>query len=89
MLNLPSPSLITFNDLNSVQLFFVLGGFVCLFVCLFFAILGLHLWHMEFPRLRVELEPQLLVHATATDTRELSLVCNLYHSSQQRRMLTH
>ena len=28
----------------------------CLFLCLFFCFLGLHPWHMEVPRLGVELE---------------------------------
>ena len=31
-----------------------------------------HLWHMEVPRLRVELELQLLVYATATAMLDLS-----------------
>ena len=38
--------------------------------------LGLHLWHMEVPRLGVELELQL--PADATDTATLSHVCKLY-----------
>ena len=32
----------------------------------FFFFLGPHLWHMEVPRLREELELQLLGYATAT-----------------------
>ena len=32
----------------------------------FFSLLGLHLWHMEDPRLGVELELQLPAYATAT-----------------------
>ena len=55
---------------------FVLFCFVCLF-------LGPHLWHMEFPRLGVELELQLLSYATATATWGLSCICNLHHGSQQ------
>jgi len=42
------------------------------------------LWHMEVPRLGVESELQLLAYAIATATPDLSHVCNLHHSSQQR-----
>ena len=50
---------------------------------LFFCLLELQVWHMEVPRLGMELEPQLLAYATATATWDLSHVCELYHSSQQ------
>ena len=40
--------------------------FVFFFVCLFLLILGLYLWHMEGPRLGVELEIQLVAYTTAT-----------------------
>ena len=39
--------------------------------------------HMEFPRLRVKLELQLLAYGTATETRDLSRICDLLHSSWQ------
>ena len=42
---------------------------------------------MEVPRLGVTLELQLLTCATATVTPDLSCICNLYHSSQQRQIL--
>ena len=42
---------------------------------LFFVFLGLHLWHMEVPRLRVALEIQLLACTTATP--DLSCTCDL------------
>ena len=42
---------------------------------------------MEVPRLGAELELQLLTHATATATRDLSQVCDLHHSSQQYQIL--
>ena len=58
-----------------------------LFIYLFISILGPHPWHMEVPRLGVELELQLLVYATATATPDLSHICDLYHSSQQCRIL--
>ena len=32
--------------------------------------------------LEVESELQLVAHTTATETQDLSLICNLHHSSQ-------
>ena len=43
---------------------------------------------MEIPRLGVESELQLLTYTTATATQDLSPVCDLLHSSQQRRILS-
>ena len=59
------------------------------YLCIYLCFLGLHPWHMEVPRLGVELELQLLAYvtATATATWDLSLVCNLHHSSQQHWIL--
>ena len=45
---------------------------------IFFFFLGLHLQHMEVPRLKVEMELQL--PATATATPDLSLIYDLHHS---------
>ena len=45
--------------------------------------LGLHLWHIEVPRLAAELKLQLLAYTTATATADLSHVYNLHHSSWQ------
>ena len=42
---------------------------------------------MEVPRLGVELELQMLAYTTATATWDPSHVCDLYHSSQQCRIL--
>ena len=58
--------------------------FIYLFVYLFiyFVFLGLHLWHIEVPRLGVESELQLLAHATAT--RDPSHICDLHRSLWQR-----
>ena len=39
---------------------------------------------MEVPRLGVKLE---LAYARATATRDLSLICDLHHSSRQRRIV--
>ena len=61
---------------------------VCVIVSVFFFIfyffvLGLHLWHMEVPRLGVELELQLLPYTTDTTTCDLSHICVLHQSSWQ------
>ena len=61
--------------------------FVCLFIILFMSFLGLHLQHMEIPRLGVKSELYLPACATATATPDPSCICDLYHSSQQRRIL--
>ena len=42
---------------------------------------------MEVPRLRAELELQLLAIATVTATSDLSHICNIHHSSRQRYLL--
>ena len=42
---------------------------------------------MEVLRLGVESELQLLTYTTATATQELSHICDLHHSSQQRQIL--
>ena len=54
-----------------------------LFFSFFFFFLGPHPWHMEVPRLEVKSELQLPANTTATAMRDLSLVCDLYHSSQR------
>ena len=51
------------------------------FIIIVFCLLGCHPWHMEVPRLGVELELQLPAYVTATATPDLSLVCNLHYSS--------
>ena len=42
---------------------------------------------MEVPRLGFELVLQLPATATATATQDSSCVCDLHHSSRQRRIL--
>ena len=59
---------------------------VCVCVCVCVCVEGLHPWHMEVPRLGVKLELQLLVYATGTAMLDLSRVCNLHWSSQQRQI---
>ena len=44
--------------------------------------------HMEVPRPGVQLELQPPAYARATATWDPSCVCNLHHSSQQRRILS-
>ena len=51
----------------------------------FFWFLGLHLQRMEIPRLGVKSELQLWAYATTM--QNLSLFCELHHSSQQHPIL--
>ena len=60
-------------------------GWLLLFC--FVCFLGLHLWHMEVPRLGVKLELQLLAYTTVTATSDPSRVCNLHYSSWQHLTL--
>ena len=53
---------------------------------IYFRFLGPNLQHMEVPRLVYELELQPLAYATATAIWDPSRVCELHHSSQQRRI---
>ena len=53
----------------------------------FFVFLGPYLWHMEVPRLGVQLELQLLAYTTAKATQNPSHIWNLHHSSRQRHIL--
>ena len=55
---------------------------------LFVLFLGPYPWHMEVPRLQVELELQLLAYATAAATPDPSHICDLDHSSWQHQILT-
>ena len=57
--------------------------FFGLFLFLSFIFLGPCLSHMEVPRLRVQLELQLLAYTTATATPDPSHVCHLHHRSRQ------
>ena len=73
------------------ELMLKLGIFQCwqsvfCFVLSFCFFLGPHPWHMEVPRIGVELELQLPVYATATAMRDSSCIWDLHHSSQQHQM---
>ena len=73
-----------FPWINLICSFCFSGFFLFCFVlfCFVFVFLGLHLWRMEVPRLRVE-----SAYTTATPTWNPSRICDLHHSSQQRRIL--
>ena len=45
------------------------------------------MWHMEVPKLGIELELYLLTYTTATETWDPSPVCDLHHNSQQHQIL--
>ena len=53
-----------------------------------FVFSGPHLQHMEFFRLGVESELQLLAYATATVTQDPSHICDLQCRLQQRQILS-
>ena len=61
--------------------------FFFFFFFFFFGFLGPHPWYMEIPRIRVELELQLLAYTIATATLDPSCFCDLRHSSQQHQIL--
>ena len=54
-----------------------------LFVDFFPHFLGLHLQHMEVPRVEGKSDLQLLAYAIATAMGDLSCICDLHHSSRQ------
>ena len=70
---------------NLFEGFFYSLFIIYLFICLFIA-LGSHPWHMEFSRLGVQSELQLLAYATVMT--DLSCICELHHSSRQRQILS-
>ena len=57
------------------------------FCFLFFVFLGLHLQHMDVPRLGVKLDLQLLAYTAATAMWDLSRICDLCHSLWQSQIL--
>ena len=66
---------------HSERCFFLgLGSF-------FFVFVGPHLWHVKVPKPGVESELQLPAYTTITATQDPSRVCDLHHSSRQRRIL--
>ena len=71
--------------LKHLNVIFLVGFFFFFFV--FLAFLGPYLWHMKVPRLGVQSELQPPAYTRATATSDLSLVCDLHHSSRQRWIL--
>ena len=71
------PFISTFTQISFLDIVF---GFVCLFF-------GLHPWHLEVPRLGVELELQLPAYVIATAMQVPRHICNLHHSSLQCQIL--
>ena len=69
-----------FGSARSFTFLFFIYFTLFIYLLLF---LGLHLWHMEVPRLGVELR----LYAIAAATWDLSHVCNPYRSSQQHWIL--
>ena len=61
--------------------------FFVFFFFFFFFFKGLHLRHMEVPRLEVVLEVQPPAYTTATATPDPRHICDLHHSSWQCRIL--
>ena len=61
--------------------------FVWLFVFLFFFFFLGPLWHMEVPRIGVELELQLLTYAPTAAMWDLSCIGDLYYRLQQWQIL--
>jgi len=81
-----SPKFLKLVGLKSLFVFWVFFFFFLVFF-VFFVFSEPHLRHMEFPSLGVKSELQLPVYTTATATWDLSHICNLHHSSLQRRIL--
>ena len=75
------------SKLSLQQEFFLVLILKFFFFFVFSFFLGPYPWHMEVPRLGVELELQLPAYTTATATLDLSHNCNLHHSSWQCWML--
>ena len=73
-------------DISVVTPAFLWLLFACLlpsftfFFCLFLLYLGLYLWHMESPRLEVQLELKLPAYATGIAMWDPSCICSLYHT---------
>ena len=62
------------------MVFWFLGFFV-------FGFLGLHLWAYGVPRVEAELELLLAAYTIARAMPDSSCICDLHHSSGQRRRI--
>ena len=54
---------------------------------MYFFFLQPHLWHLEVPRIEVELELQMQAYTTATAMPDPSHICDLHHSLRQHWIL--
>ena len=61
--------------------------FLFIYLFIYFAFLGLHLWHMAVPRLGVQSGLQLPAYTTATAMQDSNHICGLHHSHWQRQIL--
>ena len=70
---------------SNLHTFMYLNFFIINFILFYylFCFLGLHLRHMEVPRLRVKLELKLPAYTMGTAMPDLSCVCDLHRSSWQ------
>ena len=73
--------------LNTLEMQFSFFFFFFLSFFFFFYLFRATPWHMEIPRLGVNLELQLPAYTTATATQVLSHICELHHSLWQRWIL--
>ena len=64
-----------------------LPGYEYFVITVLFFFIQLHSRRMELSRLGGPSERQLPTYTPATATRDLSRICNLHHSSRQRRIL--
>ena len=88
LIYLPSCEIITITGIEYFyQPFIFFMSILVLFFFFLFLIFGLHLSHLEVPRVGAESELQLPAHTTATATPDLSHVCDLYCNSQLRWIL--
>ena len=74
----------TSKIINDNRIFSSIRIFIYVFI---FGFSGLHLKHMEVPRLGGKSELRLLAYTTAMAMRDLSCICDLHHSSGQHRIL--
>ena len=74
---LTNPELINLFKMTPTELFFFL---------VFLPFLGPLSWHVEGPRLRTQSELLLPACARARATQDPSCICDLHHSSRQRRV---
>ena len=65
------------------------GHILLLLLFFFFSFLGLHLRHIEVPKLGVEWEQELPAYATPRASLDLSCVCDLHTAHGNAGSLTH